>query len=74
MVLLLPAVAPVTLVWATVQEKVAPLTGDDNDIPVAAPLQIACDVGVATVAGNGLTVTVSLTGLLVQLFAVAVIV
>jgi hypothetical protein len=67
------AVAPVTLVCATVHAKVVPLTGDESAMEVAAPLHIVCDEGVATTVGAGFTVTVSLKGAPAQPLAVAVI-
>ena len=56
-----PAVAPDTPACTTVQKYCDPATPllVLNAIPVLVPLQIACEAGVATTLGIGLTVTIT---------------
>lgn len=69
-----PAVAPLAPDWLTVQLKTVPLTVPLSAMDVALPEQMVCDVGVAVTFGVGLTVTVTVTGVPEQPFAVGVIV
>ena len=69
-----PFVAPVAPDCVTVQAKLAPVTPDVKVILVVAPLQIACDDGVAITFGVGFTVTGTITDVPKQEFADGVIV
>lgn len=57
----LVAVAPVTPLCTTVQEKVAPETFELKAMLDVAPLHIVCDEGVAMAVGIGLTVITTST-------------
>ena len=59
-----PAVAPLTLLCATVQLYVAPATPLVvlKLMLVVAPLQIVSAFGAATTSGNGFTVTITVIG------------
>ena len=57
-----PLVAPFTPTAFAVHVNVAPEGFDVNEIPVVAPVQIACAAGVATTTGAGLIVTTKSTG------------
>ncbi len=71
-----PDVAPLTLLCTTVQLYVAPATPllVLNAMLLIVPLQIVSAFGVATTSGNGLTVTITVIGVPLQLPAVGVIV
>lgn len=69
-----PADAPVTLVWLTVQENVAPATLLVRATDVAPPEHNDCEEGVAVTLGTGLTVTVATMGTPAQLPTLGVIV
>jgi len=66
--------APATPLCATVHVKVVPVTFDVNVMPVALPLHIACDDGVAVTFGVGFTVITTSVDVPEQVFAVGVIV
>ena len=70
-----PALAPDTFAEEdTVQEKVVPATRLESAILVDCPEQMACVAGVATAAGMGLTVMVTVIGVPAQPSAVGVMV
>jgi len=69
-----PSEAPATPLCATVHAKVVPVTLDVNVMPVALPLHIACDDGVAVTFGVGFTVITTSVDVPEQVFAVGVIV
>jgi len=68
------ALAPVTLVWVTVQLNTVPAILLVNATDVALFEQMLCEVGVAVAVGVGLTVTVTTIGVPAQPPAVGVIV
>lgn len=70
----LPADAPETPDWETVQEKVVPDTLPVSPMDVLLPEQMVCVEGVAVTTGIGLTVTVTVTGVPEQPLAVGVMV
>ena len=51
----LPAEAPETPLWTTVQLNVVPETPPVNEIQVAEPEQSVCEAGVAITSGTGYT-------------------
>jgi len=70
----LPADAPLTPDWLTVQLKVVPATGLLSEMEGAIPEHTVCDEGVAVTVGVGLTVMVTVTGVPAQPLAVGVMV
>ncbi len=71
-----PAVAPLTLLWTTVQLYVAPATPLVvlKAMLLVVPLQIVSAFGAATTSGNGVTVTITVIGVPLQPPALGVIV
>lgn len=69
-----PALAPVTLVWLTVQLKVAPIVLLLKVTVVVLLEQMLCEVVLAVTVGIGFTVTVVVTGVPAQPPALGVIV
>jgi len=70
----LPADAPLTPDWLTVQLKMVPATGLLSAMDGATPEHTVCEAGVATTVGVGLTVIVTVIGVPGQPLAVGVIV